>query len=401
MHDVDMSEAPSSSDSGILNDGGFVQFQNWRAVAQGYEYHILINGKLIKTISYEQVDFFTQSFSLNVEDCLDRQVICSLPFKMDIYAVEDKTRAQKQQLQSQQDASVGSKRRAENEAPSPKRMKPSTPTQTKDPNRPSHQSIFSDTIYSIRETGFGSDRSGRIKILAKNHSSSHHGQPAVIICSIYCTLHGSVFLFDPLLSQSLKKPIDNRTPPNGPSVEELRKIMSGFRIFLTVRDMFSKETLMEKYCPCAQFGRVESPFRQTVSVQSFQEYFTIDHELIPPKREPKYDMLRLVGDIVVFDKNNRLFWSRSAILWIESALNGTCFSASMLFPPNESGNLIMQFKVANGKTELRSCLVSVTLSRISQWYCDEKRNVLKVLPVFKTLLDVSPKPQNPLDIFCN
>jgi len=360
-------------------------FSSWRERADLFEYHVVINGKHIATVLRENVDFFEQAFSINIEDCIENNLQYQLPFKIEVFGVEDVRGPSSTELET-----LGKRKTIDNmSAGASKRAR--TVTSAKEILRGGGpRKLYSDTIYTIKEHGIGSDRSGRIKIIAKPTNSG--GPQTVMICAIYCTLHGAVFLSDTELIQ----PVIQRNRGLDGNLKDPCYGLKDYTICLTIRDIMTKEVLFQLQRNKQNCDRVDSPFRQTVAIQFVSPFIQIDTELVRYNLENFRDSLRMVGDLSIFDCNNRLFCYRSAFMWLDSRSGVPMVSSSMLVPPTEHGGTAIQFQVFPGRTEIRSCTVSIALAKIGNWF---EQRTLKVLPVSKTLIDNSPKPENPLDIF--
>ena len=141
--------------------------------------------------------------------------------------------------------------------------------------------------------------------------------------------------------------------------------------------------------------KVESPFRQTVSLQMIKSPVIVNKKFLtgnPLVDGPSH----LVADLTIFDPWKNSFYSRSGFLWLDSHTPGVYYG-SMLASLSESGYVTIHFKGSSTHTIVHSCLITLTLSKITQWF--EKQFTGHKIPIVsKALVDGCPI-EDPFDVF--
>ena len=173
----------------------------------------------------------------------------------------------------------------------------------------------------------------------------------------------------------------------------------GFRdyaIFVTIRDSESGRVLFEHQSLGENVRRVESPYRQTVSLELLKGPVKLSSFILPTREGMPCDASRLVADLVIFDCFQNVFSCRSAYLWVDSH-TPTIYYGSMLAATDEDSYMNIQFRAVNPQTtELRSCSVTIALKKIRDHF---KRNGIPKIPeLSQYLVNLAPK-EDPMDIF--
>lgn len=173
-------------------------------------------------------------------------------------------------------------------------------------------------------------------------------------------------------------------------------LFKGYSVYVTIRDCVSNEILFTHQSLNDNIERLESPFRQTVSLQLVKTPVNAKafrpHSLTHPR-----DCLRLIADITMFDCYDNAFFNRSGFMWVESHSPNIYYAATLAYSP-DAGYINLQFKETPSKTEIRSCSVILSLAKLLQWFDKRFATNQKIPHVSKLLIDYSPR-EDPLNIF--